>query len=87
MGQSNYDIDKCQVHFCKSMLNQHNIYRNIHQAKNLTIDDSISKISQKYAEKLAKANNELVHSNSNYGENLAYQMDSRFKLDQKTCEG
>ena len=87
MSDASYDINSCQKDFCKAMVNQHNKYRQLHQVNDLEIDDDISKVSQKYALKLAKSDNGLKHSNGKYGENLAYQMDSRFKLNQKTCTG
>ena len=43
--------------------------------------------AQNYAMELAYYDSGLVHSGGNYGENLAYQMDSRFSMDQNTCIG
>lgn len=68
------------------MVDQHNYYRAKHHADDLTIDDDLSKSAQQYAEYLASKNNGLVHSNGEYGENLAYQMNSRFKMDESTCK-
>ena len=81
-----YDLNDCQVDFCQSMVDQHNYYREKHHADDLTIDDDLSKSAQQYAEYLASQNNGLVHSNGDYGENLAYQMDSRLKMNQATCK-
>lgn len=69
------------------MISQHNYYRQKHGVNDLINDSVIASDAQTYALKLAKSNTGLQHSNTNYGENLAYQMDSRFKLNKKTCEG
>lgn len=69
------------------MISQHNYYRQKHGVDNLEEDSDIVSNAQNYALKLARSNTGLQHSSTKYGENLAYQMDSRFKLNKKTCEG
>lgn len=82
-----YDIESCQKDFCQAMLDQHNMYRQLHQVNDLTLADEISEISQNYAALLADENGGLHHSDTEYGENLAYQMNSRFRLNEETCKG
>ena len=61
--------------FSRDALEAHNTYRQIHNAPELKLNNDISKIAQKLAEKLA-LNEELKHSKRDYhgkrlGENLA----------------
>ena len=69
------------------MVNAHNYYRARHRANGLSLERNLMNSAQNYAIRLARSNSGLVHSGGNYGENLAYQMDSRLKMNQNTCYG
>jgi uncharacterized protein YkwD len=59
-----------QREFQNQMLTAHNIYRSLHCAPPLTLDEDINRSAQKHAESLASANS-LTHSeSSDLGENL-----------------
>ena len=59
-----------QAGFKQEMLKAHNDYRALHGAQSLTIDPSLNKLAQKWANTLAKQNI-FKHSSYGYGENLA----------------
>ena len=56
-----------QRKFQNDALNTHNILRAHHCAPPLTLDDEINAKAQAYAEKLATADNGLVHSTDRHG--------------------
>ena len=58
-----------QREFQNLMLKAHNMYRKLHCAPPLTLDDTINRLAQNYAESLA-SNNNFEHSKSDLGENL-----------------
>lgn len=75
---------ECQKAFRKAIVDKHNFYRRRHHAPSLAEDSSLINGAQQYAQYLASTNR-FEHSNGNYGENLAMQMDSRFSANPSTC--
>ena len=67
----------CLKMFRTTGLAQHNTLRAKHGAKVMTASSTIDESAQAYAQVLAAAGGNLVHSSSDYGENLWYNTDSR----------
>ena len=65
-------------------LKAHNMFRKIHNAPAMTLDESMSKEAEEYAKKLASMGT-LQHAQTEYGENLAMKCSSR-KEDKMTAE-
>lgn len=67
------------------MITRHNQLRSLHGVGNLTEDLVLDKSAQEYAEKLA-ATRKFVHSSKNFGENLAFYMNSQYSDSAYYCE-
>ena len=70
--------------FAQNGLKAHNMFRKIHNAPAMTLDDKMSKEAEEYAKKLASMGT-LQHAQTDYGENLAMKCSSR-KEDKMTAE-
>ena len=70
--------------FAQNGLKAHNMFRKIHNAPAMKLDEKMSKEAEEYAQKLADMGT-LQHADSEYGENLAMKCSSR-KEDQMTAE-
>ena len=70
--------------FAQNGLKAHNMFRKIHNAPAMTIDESMSKEAEEYAKKLASMGT-LQHAQTDYGENLAMKCSSQ-KEDEMTAE-
>ena len=70
--------------FAQNGLKAHNMFRKIHNAPAMTLDEKMSKEAEDYAKKLASMGT-LQHAKTDYGENLAMKCSSR-EEDQMTAE-
>ena len=70
--------------FAQNGLKAHNMFRKIHNAPAMKLDEKMSKEAEDYAKKLADMGT-LQHAQTDYGENLAMKCSSQ-KEDQMTAE-
>eukprot|EP00795_Rhopilema_esculentum_P001836 gene1836-16326_t len=70
--------------FADRGLKAHNMFRKIHGAPEMKLDEKMSKEAEEYAKKLADMGT-LQHANTDYGENLAMKCSSQ-KEDEMTAE-
>ncbi len=61
--------------FAKNGLKAHNMFRKIHEADEMKLDDKMCKEAEEYAKKLADMGT-LQHADTDYGENLAMKCSS-----------
>ena len=70
--------------FSERGLKAHNMFRKIHSAPEMKLDEKMSKEAEDYAKKLADMGT-LQHADTDYGENLAMKCSSQ-KEDEMTAE-
>ena len=70
--------------FAQNGLKAHNMFRKIHNAPPMKLDEKMSKEAEDYAKKLADMGT-LQHAQTDYGENLAMKCSSQ-KEDQMSAE-
>ena len=70
--------------FAENGLKAHNMFRKIHGAPEMKLDDKMSKEAEEYAKKLADMGT-LQHADTDYGENLAMKCSSQ-KGEEMTAE-
>ena len=74
-GDDDDGSDSGDDDFAENGLKAHNMFRKIHEADEMKLDDKMCKEAEEYAKKLADMGS-LQHADTDYGENLAMKCSS-----------